>query len=172
MKYSLALKTEYTTISVSQRRSIMEIQNPKFVMKPWGNELWIADGIRTPYALKRILFKQGFRSSLQVHQFKFETNYVLSGSGVLQLRKEHFNCEEYLASSKKSSLIENAVQTLEDIQIKAGDVIDVKPGQIHRVIAVTDLIFIEASTKELDDVIRLVDDTSRGDGKIESEHGN
>ena len=150
----------------------MEIQKPKIVSKPWGNELWIADGIRTPYALKRILFKEGFRSSLQVHQHKFETNYVLSGNGILQIRHEFFNCEEYLISSQQSLILDEALRTLKDIQIKPGDVIDVKPGQIHRVIATTDLVFIEASTKELDDVIRLADDASRGHGKIDSEHGN
>ena len=47
----------------------------KKITKHWGHELWIADGIRTPYALKRILFKAGNRTSLQVHQYKFETNY-------------------------------------------------------------------------------------------------
>jgi mannose-1-phosphate guanylyltransferase len=150
----------------------MEIQNPKNVSKPWGNELWIADGVRTPYALKRITFKKGFRSSLQVHKYKFETNYVLSGTGKLQLRDEIFDCEEYLASPQKKLMLEAALSTLKEIEIKPGDVIDVRPGQIHRVIAVTDLVFIEASTKELDDVIRLADDASRGHGKIDSEHGN
>lgn len=150
----------------------MSMQNPKTVTKPWGNELWIADGVRTPYALKRILFKAGFRSSLQVHKYKYETNYVLSGTGVLQLRSELFNCEDYLASSEQSLILEESLQTLKDIQIRSGDIIDVKPGQIHRVIATTDLVFIEASTIELDDVIRLSDDASRGHGKIESEHGN
>lgn len=150
----------------------MRIESTKFVNKPWGNELWIADGIRTPYALKRILFKKGFRSSLQVHEYKFETNYVLSGTGILQLREEMFNCKEYLASPQQSQLVELAVKTLKDIEIQPGDVIDVKPGQIHRVIATTDLVFIEASTHELDDVIRLIDDTARGHGKIDSEHGN
>jgi len=150
----------------------MEIQNPKTVTKPWGNELWIADGVRTPYALKRILFRQGFRSSLQVHRYKFETNYVLSGTGILQLRNEIFDCEEYLSSSQKELMLDSALRTLKEIKIKPGDVIDVLPGQIHRVIAVTDLVFIEASTKELDDVIRLADDASRGHGKIDSEHGN
>ena len=150
----------------------MEIQNPKTVTKPWGNELWIADGVRTPYALKRILFRQGFRSSLQVHRYKFETNYVLSGTGILQLRNEIFDCEEYLSSSQKELMLDTALRTLKEIKIKPGDVIDVLPGQIHRVVAVTDLVFIEASTKELDDVIRLADDASRGHGKIDSEHGN
>ncbi len=150
----------------------MDLQSPKTVSKPWGNELWIADGIRTPYALKRIFFKAGFRSSLQVHMFKFETNYVLSGTGILQLKSEIFNCEEYLVSSQKNLILDNALQTLREIHIKPGDVIDVKPGQIHRVIAISDLVFIEASTPELDDVIRLADDASRGHGKIDSEHGS
>jgi quercetin dioxygenase-like cupin family protein len=107
-----------------------------------------------------------------VHQYKFETNYVLSGTGILQIRNELFNCEEYLASSHQSLMIDEALRTLRDISIKPGDVIDVKPGQIHRVIASTELVFIEASTKELDDVIRLADDASRGHGKIATEHGD
>jgi mannose-6-phosphate isomerase len=159
-------------IQVPIEGSSMDIQSPKTVSKPWGNELWIADGIRTPYALKRIFFKAGFRSSLQVHMFKFETNYVLSGTGILQLKSEIFNCEEYLVSSQKNLILDNALQTLREIHIKPGDVIDVKPGQIHRVIAISDLVFIEASTPELDDVIRLADDASRGHGKIDSEHGS
>ena len=69
-------------------------------------------------------------------------------------------------------MLDAALSTLKEIEIKPGDVIDVRPGQIHRVIAVTDLVFIEASTTELDDVIRLADDASRGHGKIDSEHGN
>jgi mannose-1-phosphate guanylyltransferase len=149
---------------------LMNIQEPKIVSKPWGNELWLADGIRTPYALKRISFKEGFRSSLQVHQYKFETNYVLTGTGIMQIRDELFDCEEFLSSLQKEQLIKEALATLREHHIKSGDIIDVKPGQIHRVIALTDLVFIEASTKELDDVIRLLDDTSRGNGKIESEH--
>jgi mannose-6-phosphate isomerase-like protein (cupin superfamily) len=104
--------------------------------------------------------------------FKFETNYVLSGTGILQLKSEIFNCEEYLVSSQKNLILDNALQTLREIHIKPGDVIDVKPGQIHRVIAISDLVFIEASTPELDDVIRLADDASRGHGKIDSEHGS
>ena len=148
----------------------MEKLQPKLVTKPWGNELWIADGIRTPYALKRIFFMSGYRSSLQVHQFKHETNYVLTGTGILQLRSQFFDTERYLKSSNQEFIIEKALLHLIDIPIVAGDVIDVKPGQIHRVIAITDLTFIEASTRELDDVIRLADDSSRGHGKINDEH--
>lgn len=148
----------------------MSFIDPKIVQKPWGSEQWLADGVRTPYALKKIFFKEGNRSSLQVHQYKHETNYVLDGTGILLLREKLFDVKSYLNSSEKSIFTTEINDGLLEILIKPGDVIDVKPGQIHRVIALTDLVFIEASSIELDDVIRLNDDTGRSHGKINSEH--
>jgi mannose-1-phosphate guanylyltransferase len=148
----------------------MSFIDPKIVQKPWGSEQWLADGVRTPYALKKIFFKEGNRSSLQVHQYKHETNYVLDGTGILLLREKLFDVKSYLNSSEKSIFTTEINDGLLEILIKPGDVIDVKPGQIHRVIALTDLVFIEASSIELDDVIRLKDDTGRSHGKINSEH--
>ena len=46
----------------------------------------------------------------------------------------------------------------------------IPPHMVHRIEAITDLIIMEASTLELDDVIRVEDDFNRGDGRIESEH--
>ena len=46
----------------------------------------------------------------------------------------------------------------------------IEPGTIHRMIATTDLRFVEASTTHLDDVIRLQDDANRQHGRIDSEH--
>ena len=51
-------------------------------------------------------------------------------------------------------------------------VIHVKKGCIHRVEAIEDMTMLEASTIELDDVIRLQDDTERSDGRITHEHSN
>jgi mannose-6-phosphate isomerase-like protein (cupin superfamily) len=147
-------------------------QDPRYVSKPWGHELWIADGVRTPYALKRILFKSGFRSSLQVHQFKVETNFILEGTGVFQICEDIFDCESFLSKRLTQDMINHFLEKMIEVEIKSGDVIDVKPGQIHRVIARTDLVFIEASTTELDDVIRIADDTDRGNGKIAFEHSD
>jgi mannose-6-phosphate isomerase len=145
--------------------------SPKTVQKPWGNELWIADGVRTPYALKRIMFKEGFKSSLQVHEFKFETNYVIQGSGVIQISDNLFDINKYNDDEgSRSQMITEIINNLRNVAIEVGDVVDVKPGQVHRVIARTDLVLIEASTIELDDVIRLQDDTGRPNGKIDSEH--
>lgn len=142
----------------------------KKVNKPWGYELWIADGSETPYASKRILFKAGNRTSLQVHEHKVETNYVLSGTGILHRSRDILNIEYFLEHGMTSKEVEKYEETFEVIELKEGVVFNVKPGYVHRVIAVTDLEFMETSTTELDDVIRLQDDAGRTHGKILSEH--
>lgn len=148
----------------------MSERQGKVVNKPWGHELWIADGVQTPYALKRILFRANQRSSLQVHQFKFETNFVLSGTGVIELGHDDFPCEAFLEGKVSASFVENYVNNMVSIDLAPGDVVDVRPGQVHRVVAHVDLTFVEASTPELDDVIRLFDDSGRGHGRISTEH--
>ena len=62
------------------------------------------------------------------------------------------------------------IKSLQEIKLSRGTVFHIKPGYIHRVIALTDLLMIEASTLELDDVFRLQDDANRSHGKIDSEH--
>ena len=142
----------------------------KLVNKPWGNELWIADGVRTPYALKRILFKAGNRTSLQVHQYKFETNYVLSGTGKLYRSKTVLDMQNFLQNGMTVTEVEQYEGTFDIIELQAGVVFDIHPGYVHRVVATTDLEFMEASTPELDDVIRLQDDSGRTHGRISYEH--
>jgi mannose-6-phosphate isomerase-like protein (cupin superfamily) len=111
----------------------------KIVEKPWGREVWIAHTDR--YALKIIEFKKGSRSSLQYHVKKHEHIYV--DAGVLQIEKEN-------DEGKMDILI-----------LKAGDVIENKPGCKHRVTALDDVRLIEVSTPELDDVVRVEDDYNR-----------
>ena len=142
----------------------------KKVMKHWGYELWIADGVRTPYASKRILFKQGNRTSLQVHEQKFETNYVLSGTGFLYRSKEPLDIARFLEQGMTARQVEEYEATFDVIELKEGVVFDVSPGYVHRVVATTDLEFMETSTTELDDVIRLQDDQGRTHGRISYEH--
>lgn len=142
----------------------------KKVTKHWGYELWIADGVRTPYASKRILFREGNRTSLQVHEFKFETNYVLSGTGMLYRSKELFDIQHFLVEGMTAKKVEDYESTFEVIELYEGVIFDVHPGYVHRVIATTDLEFIETSTTELDDVYRLQDDHGRTHGRISYEH--
>ena len=142
----------------------------KMVKKHWGHEMWIADGVRTPYASKRILFRQGNRTSLQVHEQKYETNYVLSGTGVLHRSKEPLDIAKFLEQGMTSKQVEDYESTFDVIELHEGVVFDVAPGYVHRVIATTDLEFMETSTTELDDVIRLQDDGGRTHGRISYEH--
>lgn len=146
------------------------MNKPKIVNKHWGQEIWIADGVRTPYALKRIFFKAGNRTSLQVHQQKFETNYVLSGTGLLYISKEIFDVEHFLTNPMSPEEVNEYESTFNIIELEPGVSFDVKPGYVHRVVAISDLEFIEASTRELDDVIRLQDDKNRTHGRIQDEH--
>ena len=142
----------------------------KKVNKHWGYELWIADGVSTPYASKRILFKAGNRTSLQVHEYKFETNYVLSGSGFLRRSKEPLDIKKFLEHGMTAKEVEDYEATFDVIELKEGVVFNMAPGYVHRVVATTDLEFMETSTPELDDVIRLQDDQGRTHGRISYEH--
>ena len=47
--------------------------------------------------------------------------------------------------------------TLEDVHLTQGESFRITPGTIHQMEAVTDCDVLEASTSELDDVVRLSD---------------
>jgi mannose-6-phosphate isomerase-like protein (cupin superfamily) len=111
----------------------------EIIEKPWGREVWIAHTDR--YALKIIEFNAGSRSSLQYHVKKSEHVYVDSG----ELQVEH----------------ENEQGLMEILVLRAGDVIENKPGRKHRVTALQNVRLIEVSTPELDDVVRVEDDYQR-----------
>ncbi|EKD52986.1 MAG: cupin 2 conserved barrel protein [uncultured bacterium] len=122
--------------------------SPKVVTKPWGKELWLE--LNDRYCYKRIYLKAGTRTSYQYHEYKIETNYIIEGEAEVWLENENGGIEK--------------------IMMKANDIFNVRPPQKHRVIAKTDVILQEVSTPEVDDVIRIEDDSARGSGKIESEH--
>ena len=52
-------------------------------------------------------------------------------------------------------------EELKDVNLRAGDAFRIVPGTIHYMEAVTDCDVLEASTPELDDVIRVEDDFGR-----------
>jgi len=120
----------------------------QIVNKPWGKEEWIE--LNDKYCFKKIYLNQGKRTSFQYHEKKLETFYVLSG--------------------KIEVLLENWGEKSERKIMATGDSYTVKPLQKHRVIAIEDAIYLEASTPEVDDVIRIQDDKNRGNGRIDSEY--
>lgn len=143
--------------AMPHNQSTRSIQNIKKieVAKPWGAESWLFYHPKV-FCVKNIIILRGFKTSLQFHEFKYECNYLRSGKLRLYYNRE---------SSPKSSAI--------DIQYKdfsAPAIFRIKPGTIHRMEALTDVEFLEVSTPEVDDVIRIEDDTGRSNGRILAEH--
>lgn len=150
---------------------VMHSKDVKVVNKPWGYEKWIADGSPNfKYALKEIFLISGNKSSLQFHKYKEETNFIQSGKGLLHLSDIKIDADKFSKGSYSSSELDDYVKSVYTVELTPGYVFHIKPGYIHRVEALTDLTMIESSTIELDDVLRISDDTNRPSGKIDTEH--
>ncbi len=143
------------------------IQNPKKVIKPWGHEFWIS-WFKNHHVLKKIFMIQGNKCSLQFHRVKNETNYIVSGKAKV-LKSIFFdkNIDEESALQSFNK-IENIEMNLSNMTI--GDYWTIIPGEVHRVYSIDSYTAFEASTPELDDVVRIEDDSNRSSGLIKSEH--
>jgi len=123
--------------------------NPKIVEKPWGREIWYAD--QSAYAGKVLEVKQGRRLSLQYHERKTETLYLLSGKVLLTFRPI------VSGETPAASLV-----TADDQRTwLPGQALHVPVRTIHRFEALEDSVLLEVSTPDLTDVVRLQDDFSR-----------
>ena len=105
------------------------------VAKPWGYELIFAHTDR--YVGKVIFVRQGEELSLQYHERKDETMFLLSGEAEL--------------------VVPDDQGQLKTIRMRPETSYRIPPLTKHRLIAVTDCQILEASTPELDDVVRLED---------------
>jgi quercetin dioxygenase-like cupin family protein len=147
------------------------IADVKTVEKPWGQEKWIQPGSDTyPYVLKELTLLAGHRTSLQVHEKKTESIYILKGTGRLLYDPDLFDTAKYLAAGYSQAELDRIINNLHTKWLERGVVFHTPPGTIHRMVATTDLVYVEASTTELDDVIRLQDDKNRQHGRIDGEH--
>jgi quercetin dioxygenase-like cupin family protein len=107
--------------------------------KPWGHELIFA-AVDGQYAGKVIFVTAGNSLSLQYHREKDETISVLAGEALFE-----YGPDEHKLTQRRFG---------------PGDTIHLPVGVRHRVTAVTDLTFAEASTAAAgwrDDVVRLED---------------
>ncbi|MEN9867767.1 MAG: hypothetical protein RL748_3357 [Pseudomonadota bacterium] len=109
------------------------------IEKPWGKEEVIE--INDRYMMKKLTMWKGHRCSMQYHNIKCETIYVLSG----QLR---------IYSGASQETVDSRIYT-------EGETITIRPGTVHRMEAVEDSVYLEASTPEMQDVVRLSDDYAR-----------
>ena len=111
----------------------------KIIEKPWGKEEVIE--INEHYMVKKLTMWKGRRCSLQYHNQKKETIYVLSG----QLKIHSGPSENELTVKVYSP----------------NDTITLLPGTIHRMEGVEDCVYLEASTPQMEDVVRIQDDYNR-----------
>lgn len=112
------------------------------VEKPWGYELhWVPEGM--PYMGKILHITAGHRLSLQVHDKKQESYWLIDGECDL--------------------ILENTKGELETIHLIKGQGYTTMIGQKHRHQAVTDCDIVEVSTPEMGTTLRLEDDYARSD---------
>lgn len=129
------------TVSAAQGNGLagqVTSQNPLHTPKPWGYEELLVQG---PYVLKRLHIRADRRLSLQFHERKIETLMVTNGTAEI---------------------------TLDGVARRygPGEVVHIPAGVVHRIAAVEgDVDLFEASTPELDDLVRLEDDYGRAGQK-------
>ena len=108
---------------------------PREIPKPWGSELWFAHTDR--YAGKILRVRAGCRLSVQYHDEKDETSYVLSGRVIVAQG--------------------DSAEQLTTRELGPGESWRNPPLLVHTLEAVEDAEIIEVSTPQLEDVVRLED---------------
>lgn len=110
------------------------------VEKPWGYELhFTPDSL--PYMGKILHINPGKRLSLQVHNAKQESWFLLKG--------------------KVMMVIEGKNGQMQEVNMEEGSGYTTQLGQKHRLVGVKDADVLEVSTPEIGNTYRLEDDYSR-----------
>ena len=101
------------------------------VKKPWGYEEIVERN--KDYVVKKLFMKKGHQCSRQYHEKKRETILGLEGTLTIELQGE-------------------------DIQLRPFETRTIHPLEVHRMKAVDgDCLYLECSTSELEDVVRIED---------------
>jgi len=113
---------------------------PGIIKKPWGHERIMENN--DFYVVKEIFVKAGHRLSLQYHVEKIETLFLVAGDGYI----EHKKRDTRLGFFRPQNMVPKFIGR----------------EMVHRIGAgANDALFVEVSTTELDDVVRLEDDYGR-----------
>lgn len=114
----------------------------KRINKPWGYEIhWVPADL--PYMGKVLHINEGARLSLQIHDQKQESWFLIKG--------------------KAKVIWENNKGELTETVLSEGVGYSTSVGQKHRLVGITDCDIIEVSTPELGTTWRLEDDYARPD---------
>ena len=111
----------------------------KKIKKPWGYEVLVEKNKK--YMFKKLFMKKNHRCSLQYHRKKTETIFVLEGKLKIFFGKSEKNLKSKI--------------------FKPQQTITILPKIIHRMQALVDTTYLECSSPEFYDVIRLSDDYKR-----------
>lgn len=111
----------------------------KVLEKPWGSEEVLE--LNGKYCMKRLFMKKGHKCSLQYHQLKHETFYIVSGRLLFTYGKDS--------------------KSLKEVEMLPGEHYTIPNMMIHRMEGLEDSVYLEASTPELSDVVRLEDSYNR-----------
>jgi mannose-6-phosphate isomerase-like protein (cupin superfamily) len=114
----------------------------KKIEKPWGYELhWVPED--APYMGKLIHINAGARLSLQIHDEKQESWFLVNGEAKV--------------------VWEDSGGEMVETTLESGVGYSTKLGQKHRLVGVTDCDIVEVSTPEKGTTWRLEDDYARPD---------
>jgi mannose-6-phosphate isomerase-like protein (cupin superfamily) len=102
--------------------------------RTWGNEILLAL-VPGKYTLKRLEVRAGEKGGLQYHHLKDEVGVMISGEMIVRI------------DDGSGRLIERTVGP--------GDVMHFTPGLVHQTEAITDVVYIEASTPHFNDRVRV-----------------
>ena len=108
---------------------------PKSVgYREWGAEdlLVLVSG---KYTLKKIFLKAGSKGGLQFHRQKNECGIIISGKMIVRF--------------------DNGAGVIEEKIVAEGDVFHFEPGVVHQTEAITDTVYIEASTPHFNDRVHV-----------------
>jgi mannose-6-phosphate isomerase-like protein (cupin superfamily) len=111
------------------------LESPRRIEKPWGYELIWAE--TDEYVGKILHVTAGEALSLQYHEVKDETFFLLEGQLLLQVGL--------------------SIEDLREYRMLEGQSFHMRSQTIHRMIAETDSDILEVSTPHLDDIVRLED---------------
>jgi mannose-6-phosphate isomerase-like protein (cupin superfamily) len=117
---------------------------PNVIPKPWGHELIIEQNDK--YVVKQLFVKPNSRLSLQYHEEKIETMFLVAGKGFLEVTDVN----------DRDSVMSVGMKTLIPYHISR--------RMVHRLFTKDEsCLVVEVSSTELDDVVRLSDDYGRID---------
>ena len=114
----------------------------KRIAKPWGYEIhWVPAEL--PYMGKLLHINEGYRLSLQIHDKKQESWFLIKG--------------------KAKVIWENSEGELTETELIEGVGYSTSVGQKHRLVGISDCDIVEVSTPEIGTTWRLEDDYARPD---------